>query len=159
MRHRVDKYIAERLRLLDWLDKTLVEKSGISKSQISKLKQGKVSRLTGEIFYRLYSAFGDSCRTAAGEIYPELDLELKTIIEPERNEFGAFMLQFEEVKNSIQQIAAKTDISENRMRAIYYRKGSPEAFELLLIERAIGKEPGELFENFYGKGPRPVVGV
>ncbi|MNY50476.1 hypothetical protein D3C86_1859810 [compost metagenome] len=60
------------------------------------------------------------------------------------------MYQFEESKNSIEQIALKTGIDENRLKDLYFRKASIEAYELILIEKAVDKKQGEFFELLYG---------
>ncbi len=159
MGHKINQYILERLEDLNWFDKTLVEKSGISKGQISKLKKGVVERLTAETFYKIYTAFGDACSKASNKVYPTLNLKLMKYSAPKRSDFGQFMLQFEESKNSPEEIAARTGIDDDRIKEIYFRRGALEAYELLLIEKAVGKKQGELFEGFYGNSPRPVVGV
>lgn len=151
MSHRIDNYIKETLQKLVWEDKNLVEKTGLSKGQISKLKNGHVERLTAEVFYKIYKAFGDSCAKATKVVYPDLSLKLEKYVPKARNEFGKFMSQFETIKNSIEEIAIKTGIDENRLKDLYYRKAALEAYELLLIEKAVGKKQGELFEEFFGK--------
>lgn len=138
-----------RLLHLKWSDKILVEKSRVSKGQISKLKAGQVERLTAEVFYKIYSAFGDSCAKASKVVYPDLDLKLNKYKPKERNNFGKFMQQFETSKNSIEEISAKTGIDENRLKDLYYRRGALEAHELLLIEKAVGKKQGELFGEVF----------
>lgn len=158
MDHRINLYILKRLEDLNWFDKTLVEKSGISKGQISKLKKGTVERLTAETFYKIYTAFGDSCSKASKIVYPSLNFKLMKYSAPKRSDFGRFMLQFEVSKNSPEEIAGKTGIDDDRIKEIYFRRGALEAYELLYIEKAIGKKQGELFEGFYGDGLRPVVG-
>lgn len=150
MKNNVDKYINKRLDELKWLDKTLVDKSRISKGQISKLKKGLIERLTAEVFYQIYSSFGDTCSKAAKSVYPQLDLRLKKYKPKERNSFGRYMKQYEESVNSIEEIAAKTGIDENRLKDLYFRKAALEAYELLLIEKAIGKKQGELFKEYFG---------
>jgi hypothetical protein len=60
------------------------------------------------------------------------------------------MKQYEESVNSIEEIAAKTGIDENRLKDLYFRKAALEAYELLLIEKAIGKKQGELFKEYFG---------
>lgn len=149
MLHHIDKYINKRLLELNWPDKNLVDKSRISKGQISKLKTGQVERLTAEVFYRIYTAFGDSCAKATKTVYPVLDLKLNKFKPKIRNAFGKFMEQFETNKNSIEEISAKTGIDENRLKDLYFRRASLEAYELLLIEKAVGKKQGELFEEIY----------
>ena len=61
------------------------------------------------------------------------------------------MKQYESSNNTIEEIAAKTGIQEVRLFELYFRKGGLQAHELLLIEKAIDKKPGELFEELYGK--------
>lgn len=151
MDHRIDKYILGRLEELGWLDKTLVDKSKISKGQISKLKKGAVDRLSAETFYKIYTAFGDSCSKASKIVYPALDLTLKKYVAPKRSEFGQFMLQYEESKNSPEEVATKTGIDDDRIKEIYFRRGALEAYELLFIEKAVGKKQGTLFEGFFGE--------
>lgn len=151
MNHRIDKYILGRLEELEWFDKILVDKSGISKGQISKLKKGLVERLSAETFYKVYTAFGDSCSKASKIVYPTLDFKLNKYNPPKRSDFGKFMSQFEESKNSPEEVATKAGIDDDRIREIYFRKGALEAYELLLIEKAVGKEQGELFEGFFGQ--------
>lgn len=150
MQHHIDKYINKRLLELNWPDKNLVDKSRISKGQISKLKTRQVERLTAEVFYRIYTAFGDSCTKAIKTIYPDLDLKLNKYTPKARNAFGKFMKQFETSDNSIEEISAKTGINENRLKDLYFRRASLEAYELLLIEKAVGKKQGELFGEVYG---------
>jgi len=147
--HKMGAYITTRLKDLGWLDKDLVAGSGISKGHISKLKNKTGEKLTAFAFYSIYKAFGDTCSDAAKQVYPDLNLSLDSYTPKKRNEFGAFMLQFEESKNSPEEVAAKTGIDENRIKDIYFRKGAAVAYELLLIEKAVGKELGELFEKFH----------
>jgi transcriptional regulator with XRE-family HTH domain len=149
MNHKIDNYIKEKLQKLGWEDKNLVEKTGLSKGQISKLKNGHVERLTAEVFYKIYKAFDDSCPKATKVIYPGLNLTLDKYIPKARNEFGKFMSQFETVKNSPEEIATKTRLDENRLKDLYFRKAALEAYEFLLIEKAIGKKQGELFDEFF----------
>lgn len=149
--HQIGAYITARLTELGWPDKELVAQTGISKGHISKLKNRTGEKLTARAFYSIYQAFGDSCTKAAMLVYPDLDLKLDKYKPKGRNEFGAFMLQFEKSENSVEEIAAKTGLDENRIKDLYFRRGSLEAYELLLIEKAVGKKSGELFEGFYGE--------
>lgn len=152
MIHQIDKYITKRLAELDWQDKILVEKSNISKGQISKLKNGSIEKLYAETFYLLIKAFGDNFLTAIALIYPLLyETKLKEYKPKIRNNFGAIMRKYEISTNLIEEISAKTGIQENRLSELYFRNGALEASELILIEKAINKNPGELFEELYGK--------
>lgn len=152
MIHQIDKYIVKRLEDLNWQDKELVEKSTISKGQISKLKNGSIEKLSAETFYLLVKAFGDEFATAITVVYPDLkNNKLKQYKPKDRNNFGVLMRQYETSSNTIEEIAAKTGIQELRLFELYFRKGGLQAHELLLIEKAIGKEAGELFEELYGE--------
>lgn len=151
MKHQIDTYIKSSLSKSIWIDKDLVENTGLSKGQVSKLKNGSVERLTAEVFYRIYTAFGDTCTKATKIVYPNLDLKPNKYKPKERNSFGKFMFQFETSVNSIEEISVKTGIDENRLKDLYFRRGSLEAYELLLIEKAVGEKQGELFEGFYGE--------
>jgi len=152
MKHQIDKYILKRLDELDWQDKELAEKSTISKGQISKLKNGSIEKLSAETFYLVVEAFGDKFLSAISLIYPRLkDHKLKKYQPKDRNVFGVLMSKYETTVNSIDEISAKTGIPEVRLHELYFRKGGLQAHELILIEKAIDKEAGELFEELYGK--------
>lgn len=152
MNHEISLYINARLLELKWQDKILSEKSGLSTGQISKLKNGSITRLSANAFYLLVTAFDDSFLKATSLTYPNLkDFKLKKYNPKERNAFGDIMKETEVSVNSIEEISAKTGISEVRLSELYYRKGALEAFELILIEKAVGKNPGELFIKLYGK--------
>lgn len=103
-------------------------------------------------FYNIYKAFGNglSFETFVFTIYLSLqnyyDKKAKILTEnKKRNPFGLFMLQFEEVENTLDIIASKTSIIEVRLKQLYFGQGLVEAFELLLIEKAIEMKKGELF--------------
>jgi hypothetical protein len=148
--HRLSDYINKKLAEKKWEAKYLAEISNIKASDISKYRKRAVKKLGAEVFYQIYSSFGDTCSKAAKSVYPQLDLRLKKYKPKERNSFGRYMKQYEESVNSIEEIAAKTGIDENRLKDLYFRKAALEAYELLLIEKAIGKKQGELFKEYFG---------
>lgn len=148
--HKVIDYLNRQLEEKKWTPADLVRKSMLSQGEISKILSGDRKGLSAKSFYFLYTAFGDSCIKATKIVYPNLTLKLNEYQPKKRNLFGEFMEQFENVENTIEELSVKTGISENRLKDLYFRKAALEAFELLLIERAIGKEPGELFEAFFG---------
>jgi len=148
--HHIGIYIEQNLKAKKWEAKDLASISGLSNSDISKYRSGTVAKLKAEIFYKIYKAFGDSCEKATKVVYPDLNLKLDKYVPKARNEFGQFMSQFETIKNSTEEIAIKTGLDENRLKDLYYRKAALEAYELLLIEKAVGKKQGELFDEFYG---------
>lgn len=147
--HLIVIYINDRLQLLNWTVSDLAKKSTISQGEISKILTGARKGLKAEVFFKLYTAFGDTCIKATQVVYPTLKLSLQKYKPRERNIFGKFMAQFEKAVNSIEEIAVRTGIDENRLKDLYFRKGSLEAYELLLIEKAVSKKQGELFKQFY----------
>lgn len=147
--HNLGKYINEKLLVKKWEAIDLAKASGINPSDISKYRKGSVQKLKADIFYNLYTAFGDTCTKATNVVYPDLELKLNKYIPKERNTFGKFMEQFETINNSLEEIAIKTGIDENRLKDLYYRRAALEAYELLLIEKAVGKKQGELFEELF----------
>lgn len=149
MNHNISKYIIDKLIELKWQDQKLSEISKISKPQISKLKNGGVVRLSAQTFYSIIKAFGDTVGKATKTIYPDQKFTLHKYNSKPRNRFGRLMLDYEMSKNSLEEISAKTGIKETRLNELYYRKGAPDAYELILIEKALDKNPGEIFESFF----------
>lgn len=148
--HNLKDYLNKTLKEKNWNAIDLVRLSGISASDISKYRKGTIIRLKAEVFYRIYIAFGHNCSKATKTVFPNLDLNINNYKPKQRNAFGKFMEQFETSINSLEEVAAKTGINETRLKELYYRKGVIEAYELLLIEKAIGKKQGELFGEIYG---------
>lgn len=148
-RHHIDHYIKIKLAELGWKNSELVTKSGLSKGEISKLGSGKRTALSARVFYKLYTAFNDTCEEAIKTTYPNLDLTLNETYPKPRNLFGKCMETYEEVKNTIEIISTKTGIPLLRLKNLYYKTGAPEAYELILIERAVEEKPGAIFKKIY----------
>lgn len=55
--------------------------------------------------------------------------------------------------NTFEQIQAKTGIEEQRLKDIYFNTGAPEPYEVFLIEKAVGKEPGEMMGEYVERYP------
>lgn len=147
--HKTADYIITRLRKNNWSASDLARNSKLSQGEISKILKGTRKGLSAKSFYYLYTAFKDSCTKATKEVYPEFDFKLNKYVPKTRNDFGKLMLKFEESKNSLEEISIKTGIEKTRMTELYHGKGALEAFELLLIEKAIGKKQGELFGEMF----------
>ena len=69
MTHKIDIYIKNKLQELKLKDKQLADLSGISPGQISKLKNGKVSKLSAQAFYTIVTAFNDTLENAIKIVY------------------------------------------------------------------------------------------
>lgn len=143
------EYVIYRLDSLNWTIKDLSNQSKISQGELSKILNRTRKGLKAKTFYNIYSAFGDSCSIATNFVFPNLDLKLKIYRPKKRNEFGTFMQRYETSINTIEEISIKTGINENRTKDLYFRKGSLEAYELILIEKAVGKKKGELFSELF----------
>jgi len=150
MKHYIHIYINQKLKELKILDTELSDSANVSKGQISKLKHGLTDRLTAKTYYSIIKAFNESFAEAEKIVFPRISLNLLKFEGAKRNSFGKMMQTFEVKVNSIEEIAHKTNIDLNRLKSLYYRKSSPEAYELILIEKALGKKSGELFEVLYG---------
>lgn len=126
------------------------KKCGISAGEISKIINEKRQSIRAKTYYAIIQGFGDSFEIATNKIFGKNSFKLADYKKKKRNDFGTFMLQYEITENSIEEISYKTGLSETRLSELYFGRGSLEAFELILIEKAIGKNIGELFKLFYG---------
>lgn len=150
MNHKINKYIIEKLFELGWQDLELTKRSKISQSQISKLKNGSVTKLSAQTFYLITKAFNDTISNSKKIVYPNENFSLKVWKPKQRNNFGGLISRYEISKNSLEEISFKTGIKEARLFELYYRKGALEAYELILIEKALSIKEGKLFEELYG---------
>ena len=155
MNHKLSIYIDEKLKQKSLKDKDLVLSSKLSKGRISTLKNKYQGKITPMALYSIVIGLDDNIKNASKIIYP--NLKLKVYKPKERNKFGTLMRNYETVINSLEEISGKTGIEETRLSEIYYRNGAPEAWELLLIEMAVGEQPGALFEKLYGEEFRKKV--
>jgi len=146
------EYIEQKMRASNLNLAQLSEISNISKGELSKILSMTRSKISPLSFYKAYKAFGDSFSTIKNFVFPDIKLKNDIADFKNRNEFGVFMKKFEkDVKtNTPIEISASTGINITRIKAIYVKKGAVNAEELILIEMAIGKNPGELFELYYG---------
>ena len=151
MKHNIGKYIILKLQESKWQDKKLAERSGLSTGQISKLKNGNVTRLSAHTFFLIVKAFNDSIPNAIKTVFPNGEFKLKAWNPKIRNSFGQTMQEYELQKNSLQEISYKTGIKEVRLNELYYRNGAVEAYELILIEKAISEKTGTLFNKLFEK--------
>lgn len=150
MNHYINIYINQKLKEAKNLDTEGNLKAHISKGHMSKLKRGLTGRLTAKIYFTVIKALNGSFSEAEQIVFPAIQLNAIKFVPAKRNPFGEIIEKFEVKVNSIEEIAHKTGINLNRLKSLYYRKSSPEAFELILIEMALGKNSGELFEELYG---------
>ncbi|MCC9043584.1 helix-turn-helix transcriptional regulator [Myroides sp. M-43] len=148
--HKIDDYIKIKMQEEGITEPILAQKSGLSTGHINKLKNGNVAKLSASTFYKLVTAFDRDFVYASDIVFPTLkNIELNKLPEVKRNKFGTLMLEFEKVINTPKNIAIITGISEERIFELFNRNGGLEAYELLLIEKAIKKKVGELFILYF----------
>lgn len=148
--HNIASYIKLKLKELNWEDKILAQRAGISPSDLSKLKNGITKKLFAKVFYALYSACNDSIENAIAIVYPNRVFSLNKWRVKPRSEFGEYMALHEQIINSIEVIAAKTDIPLQRLKDLYFKDNfSVHADELILIEMALGKKRGDAFKELF----------
>ncbi|MBL1408679.1 hypothetical protein [Sphingobacterium faecale] len=78
-----------------------------------------------------------------------------------RTSFGQYMMDhFEDqrlkeisTENDIIDVHLITGIELPRLRNIYFNGGSPQVFEFILIEKAMGMDPGQMIKDFISKYP------
>ncbi|MGS2737744.1 hypothetical protein [Sinomicrobium sp. M5D2P17] len=70
-----------------------------------------------------------------------------------RTNLGVFMREKSEGGNTFEKIQARTGIEKQRLINIYFNTGATEPYEFLLIEKAVGKKPGEMMKAYVEKYP------
>lgn len=123
----------------------------MTKGEISKITNQQRKSVSVHSFYKIAVNSGDNIVNVIKAVYTHRNLELKTGEEiEERTNFGIFMRDEVEVQgqNMFDYILNKTGINKKRLTDIYYNGGTPEPFELILIEKATGRKPGELIKKF-----------
>ncbi|MCW8310164.1 hypothetical protein K7A41_02885 [Sphingobacterium sp. InxBP1] len=134
----------------------------VAKGEISKIINKKKKGVSIHSFYKIAVHSGDIIENVIQAVYTHRNLELKTGEKvEERSNFGIFMRDEVEVEgqNGFDFILNRTGIDKKRLTDIYYNGGSPEPYELILIEKATGRETGELMKKFVTKYPIKKRGV
>lgn len=121
----------------------------ISNGEISKIIDLQRQNVKARVFYFIYRGLGIPFEEITNYVFQDVNLKLhKPKIKSQTN-LGKILLEIDSQASLKEFISEKTGISITRLNALYYGTGSPNADELLLIEMAINKEPGELFEKLY----------
>lgn len=149
-------YVLSRKIALGLSNEAFAKLTDVSGGDISKIINKKKKSVSLHSFYKIAVLSGDTIENVIQAVYTHRDLELKTgeKIE-ERSNFGIFMRDEVEVegKNGFDFILNRTGIDKKRLTDIYYNTGAPEPYELILIEKATGRETGELMKKFVTKYP------
>lgn len=128
---------------------------GVNASSVTKILQGKIQGVKAVFLYHLFVAFDLEFASLIERIYPGILREsvIEVLDEPstrKRNAFGTFMFQFEKEDEQVFNLSKLTGIDAVRLDNLFYSDASLQAYELILIEKALGKAPGELFEMYFG---------
>lgn len=147
-------YVQSRKTLLGLSNLALSLKTGVSDGEISRIITKKRKSVSLHSFYNIAVNTGDTIENVRDIVYTHRKLELLNYYELEkRTNFGLFMRDEFEGENSFEKIQAKTGIEKQRLIDIYFNTGAPEPYEFLLIEKAVGKEPGEMMKGYVEKYP------
>lgn len=126
----------------------------VSKGEISKIINKKKKSVSLHSFCNIAINSGDTIENVRDAVYTHRKLDLHTDYELEkRTNFGEFMRSEIEGENTFEHILGKTGIEKQRLTDIYFNTGAPEPYEALLIEKAAGKEPGEIIRAYVEKYP------
>jgi len=149
------KYVEERRQNLNISKQDFAEITKVSTGEISKIININKKRVSLQSFYNIAINSGDTISNARDFVYSHRTFELKIPVLRNRTQFGAYLAKNIEVegKNTFEIILAKTDIPESRLTEIYYKNGAPDPYEFLLIEKAVGKKPGEMMKDYIEKHP------
>ncbi|WP_206363306.1 hypothetical protein [Sinomicrobium pectinilyticum] len=147
-------YVQSRKKLLGLSNLALSQKTGVSDGEISKIITKKRKSVSLHSFYNIAVNTGDTIKNVQDAVYTHRSLELKKKYKLEkRTNFGLFMREEFEGENTFEIIQARTGIEKQRLIDIYFNTGAPEPYEFLLIEKAVGKEPGEMMKAYIEKYP------
>lgn len=155
------RYLSYRISKLGLTQEKFALKVKISKGEITKILNDQRESISLNTFYHVAVKSGDTIENARKQVYSHRDFKLKTVKadkndQTQRNKFGSYMKQNFETdsvayvpsKNSLEIISKKTGIIEKRLKEIYFKTGSPEPYEFLLIEKAVGKRSGEMMKDY-----------
>lgn len=147
-------YVQSRKSLLGLSNLALSQKTGVSDGEISKIITKKRKSVSLHSFYNIAINTGDTIKNVRDAVYTHRSLELKKKYKLEkRTNFGLFMRENFEGDNTFEEIQGKTGIEKQRLIDIYFNTGAPEPYEFLLIEKAVGKKPGEMMKVYVEKYP------
>lgn len=149
------KYVEKRRKHLNVSKQEFAEISKVSTGEISKIININKKGVSLHSFYNIAVNSGDTIANARDSVYSHRTFKLKIPVQRNRTQFGTYLTKNIEVegKNTFEVILAKTGISESRLTEIYYKNGAPDPYEFLLIEKAVGKKPGEMMKDYIEKHP------
>jgi hypothetical protein len=147
-------YVLSRKIILGLSNEAFAKLTDVSGGDISKIINKKKKSVSLHSFYKISVLSGDTIENVRDTVYTKRSLELVTDYKlEERTNFGTFIRDEVEGDKTFDNIMCKTGIEKQRLIDLYYNTGAPEPYELLLIEKATGRQPGELMEKYIAKYP------
>lgn len=148
------RYVQSRKTLSGLSNRAFGEATNVSGGEISRIINKNRKSVSLHSFYNIAVNTGDTIKNATNAVYTHRSLELKTSYTLEkRTNFGLLMHELFEGENTFEIIQAKTGIGKQRLTDLYFNTSAPEPYEMLLIEKAIGKNPGELMKEYVERYP------
>jgi len=145
-------YVKSRKELLALSNKAFSQIVGVSDGEISKIINQKKKSVSLYSFYNIALKSGDTIENVRDFVYKQRNLNIQKVFKLEsRTNFGLFMRDSFEGENTFEIIQAKTGINKQRLSDLYFKTSAPEPYELLLIEKAVGKKVGEMITDYVQK--------
>ncbi|NVM66896.1 transcriptional regulator with XRE-family HTH domain [Mucilaginibacter sp. SG538B] len=128
-------------------------KTNIPSYEISRIRNGEIVAINADKFYLISLAINISIDIFLKRAYSNLKLVNEGVITRLPNStdvtsLGAILKPYED--NSLKGISLKTGIALQRLKDLSKKKTAIVlAHELILIEMALGKTPGDLFKELF----------
>ncbi|GEM65968.1 hypothetical protein SF1_39500 [Sphingobacterium faecium NBRC 15299] len=148
------EYVKSRKAELGLSNEEFGKTTKVSGGEISKITSKNKKSVSIHSFYNIAVRSGDSIENARDAVYKHRNLVLVEDYKlDKRTNFGFLMHKLFEGENTFEIIQAKTGINKQRLTDLYFNTSAPEPYEMLLIEKAVGKNPGELMKEYVEKYP------
>ncbi len=127
------------------------------RDKIQDLIVSEGSELYGKMFYLVIMELDDDINKACDALFFDHRWELLGNLKEDATKLAQFLYSYTRSDRKIATASGIKNVQLNRVK-----NGINEdlyAFEVYGLAKAFDLKPSELFDYFYGNGPRPVVGV
>lgn len=150
-------FISNKKADLKYNNLQIGKKCNISIGEISKIIDLQRQNIKARVYYCIYTGLGLTIEEITKHVFQEVRLKLNENETKSQTTLGKILHHIDSKVSLKEVISERTGISITRLNALYHGTGSPNADELLLIEMAVGEQPGALFEKLYGEEFRKKV--
>src|SRR5690606_31741602 len=127
------------------------------KEQIKSILEGETSKLSAKSFYKVVLVLDEDLDKLCKQFFKDHPAFQLNSLENLTNKMQGL---FRPMINSKKQLSEASGIKETRLGEVFdERFEEMYSYEVYGLATAAGLEPSQLFEYFYGDGPRPIVGV